>query len=149
MAPTALIPFTSTAPLRDQLARLETAIRTSGSVRELLVFHHFTPGIYARELHIPKGTVLIGKIHKHTNLNIISKGDISVLTDSGIQRLGLGTHLVSSAGIQRAGYAHEDTIWTTIHGTDETDLAIIEAQFTTQTEAEYHAFCQSLAPGGA
>lgn len=149
MASNVSAPFSGTALHGEQLARLETAIRCSGTVRELSVFHHFSKGIYARELHIPKGTVLVGKIHKHPNLNIISKGDISVLTDSGIQRLGLGTHLVSCAGIQRAGYAHEDTIWTTIHGTDETDLALIEAHFIAQNEAEYLAFCQSLTTGAA
>ncbi|MEN9867514.1 MAG: hypothetical protein RL748_3104 [Pseudomonadota bacterium] len=140
MASNVSAPFSGTALHGEQLTRLEAAIRCSGTVRELSVFHHFSKGIYARELHIPKGTVLLGKIHKHPNLNIISKGDISVLTDSGIQRLGLGTHLVS-------GYAHEATIWTTIHGTDETDPALIEAQFIAQNEAEYLAFCQSLTTG--
>lgn len=135
--------FRGTGSTRDKLARLASALR-AGSPIDLPVFHHFSRGVYARELHIPKGTVLVGKIHKHTNLNIISRGDISVLTDDGIQRLGIGTHLVSSAGVQRAGYAHEDTIWTTIHGTDETDLAKIEAKFIAQDYAEYEAFCALL-----
>ena len=42
--------------------------------------HHFTPKdekygccTYAREMFIPKGTLIIGKIHRHQHLNFISK----------------------------------------------------------------------------
>ena len=31
---------------------------------ELKVIHHFSKGVYARELHIPAGIILTGQIHK-------------------------------------------------------------------------------------
>ena len=36
---------------------------------------------------------------------------------------------VSPPGTQRAGIVHEDTVWICIHGTNSTDLDIIEKEF--------------------
>jgi len=111
---------------------------------DLPVTHHFSKGVYARELFIPKDTVLTGKIHKHTNLNIISQGDMSVLTEDGIKRVKAPFTIVSPAGTKRIAYAHEDTIWTTIHGTEEIDLEKIEHEFVVETDAEYLSFVETL-----
>jgi hypothetical protein len=121
-----------TRPTRESLLAMESAMREMPQV-ELEVVHHFSPGIYARELRIPKGTILTGKIHRHEHLNIISQGDITVLTESGMQRITAPHTLLSLPGIKRAGYAHEDTVWTTIHATDETDLAKLEELFIAPT----------------
>lgn len=88
--------------------------------------HYFAKGLYVRELFIPKGTLFTGKIHKTEHINIIPKGDITVWTESGMQRLN-GPHIfVSQPGTKRVGLAHEDTIWVNIHHTFETDLSKIE-----------------------
>ena len=57
---------------------------------------------------------------------IISKGDISVATKDGIKRVQAPHTFVSKAGIQKVVFAHEDTIWTTIHATNETDIDKLE-----------------------
>lgn len=111
---------------------------------ECPVTHHFSQGVYARQILIPKGTVLTGKIHKYPQLNICSKGELSVLTEDGVKRVGAGFHVVSPAGTKRIAYAHEDTIWTTIHGTEENDLEIIESYFIAQDDAEYLEHCRLL-----
>lgn len=102
-----------------------------------VTIHHFSEGLYARELHIPKGTLLTGKIHKHEHLNIISQGDISVLTEGGVKRIKAPFTLVSPAGVKRVGYTHEDTVWTTIHATDERDLEKIEEHFIAKSFDEF------------
>lgn len=129
--------------IRDKVSHLEAVMREGPTV-EIEVRHHFSKGVYAREIFIPKGTVLVGKIHKHENLNIISQGDISVLTENGMERLKAPFTLVSPPGTKRAGFAHEDTVWLSIHGTDETDVDKIELEFIAQNEAEYIEFCKSL-----
>lgn len=95
---------------------------------DLPLKHWFSEGLYAREIFIPKGTLLIGKIHAHPNLNIISQGDISVLTEHGAMRIKAPYTVISPPLTKRVGYAHEDTVWTTIHATAETDPERIEAQ---------------------
>lgn len=111
--------------------------------RELEVKHYFSHGIYARELYIPRDTILVGKLHKFSQLNILSKGDISVLIDEEVKRIQAPYTIVSSAGTKRIAYAHEDTVWLTIHGTDETNIDIIEEMFTASSEQEYLDFVNS------
>ena len=48
---------------------------------ELPPKHSFSPGIYVRELAIPEGTLLIGKIHKHRHVNEDDGQDIKVIED--------------------------------------------------------------------
>jgi len=90
--------------------------------------HFFIDGVYAREIFIPAGTIVVGKLHKTDHLNIISKGTIIVLTEEGMKEVSAPCTLVSSSGIKRVGLAVTDTVWTTIHSNPEniTDLQEIE-----------------------
>jgi hypothetical protein len=38
------------------------------------IYHHFAPGVYLREMHIPQGTVAIGHYHKTRHFCVLSKG---------------------------------------------------------------------------
>lgn len=125
--------------LRAKVHRAEAVMKTFPQV-EMPVTNHFAQGVYARELFIPKDTILTGKIHKYSQLNILSQGEISVMTETGIKRVKAPFHIVSPPGTKRIAYAHEDCVWTTIHGTLETDLEKIEEHFIAQTENEYLEF---------
>lgn len=83
--------------------------------------HHFAPGIYMRELRIPKGICLTGKIHKTEHLNILSQGVLTVWTEDGMKTLMASTVIKSMPGIKRAGFAHEDSVWITVHLNPEED----------------------------
>jgi quercetin dioxygenase-like cupin family protein len=102
---------------------------TPGNTDELCpVTHHHAPGLYAREIFIPAGVLIVGKIHKHSHVNTISKGRVIVATEFGTQELVAPVTFVSVPGTKRAVVAQEDTIWTTYHPTEETDLAKIEEE---------------------
>ena len=107
---------------------------------DLPIKHYFSPGLYARELFIPAGTLLTGKVHKFEHLNIMSQGDMSVLTENGIKRVQAPFTIVSPAGTKRIAFAHTDTVWTTIHATEETDLDKIEDLLVANSDAEYSEF---------
>lgn len=109
----------------------------------LFVKHHFSKDVYARELHIPKGVTLTGKIHKFENLNILIKGKIKVLIDNTIQIVEAPFIVVSPAGTKRIAYALEDCIWITIHGTAEKNVDEIEKQFIAENEKDYLQFINS------
>lgn len=90
-------------------------------------YHHFAPGTYAREMHIPPNVYIVGKLHRHAHLNIISKGSIWVVTEhEGVQKLKAPCTFVSTEGTKRVVLAETDTVWTTIHPTELTDLTEIE-----------------------
>ena len=90
--------------------------------------HTFVDGAYVREITMPKGALIISKIHKITHPYFILKGDVSVLTEEGIFRLKAPYSGVTKAGTKRVLYIHEDTVWTTIHVTKHRDLKKIENQ---------------------
>lgn len=113
-------------PMREKIDRLEAYMRDMPQ-REIETVHRFGGGIYAREITIPAGTLLTGKIHKTEHMNIVSKGRIVVWTEDGMKEVAAPFTMVSSPGSKRVGYALEDTVWTTLHATHERDLAKLEA----------------------
>lgn len=118
---------------------LENAMRANLDLLDIdsLTFHHFALGTYAREIRIPAGSLVTGKIHKTRHINIISAGIISVWSEvEGVRHIVAPYTFVAEPGTRRVGYAHEDTVWTTIHATDETDLAKIEAEFIEPHDSE-------------
>jgi hypothetical protein len=96
--------------------------------------HTFLDGMYMREMFIPKGALVIGKFHKQSCMNLVSKGDISILTEAGSARVKAGHSAVSPAGTQKVGYAHEDTVFVNVFRTDETDVSVIEDVLAFTTE---------------
>ena len=106
----------SAKQLRKEILRIEAKMMAmTESQLDLPVVNHFYPGVYARELTIPKGTLLTGKIHRFEHLCVISKGDISVLSEDGFKRIKAPFTFVSKPGVKRLAYVHDETIWTTFH----------------------------------
>lgn len=91
--------------------------------------HRFTPGLYVREIFIPAGTLLTSKIHKTEHPFVISQGVISVWSeDRGVEHLYAPHTGITKPGTRRVLYAHTDTVWTTFHPSEETDVGTLEAQ---------------------
>lgn len=144
-----MLPTAPDSVMREKVNRAEDLMLAYGEPAEIPVHNYFANpgtarGVYAREITIPAGTLLTGKIHKYEQINILSKGDISVLTEEGVVRVQAPCTIVSPAGTKRIAYAHTDCVWTTIHGTELTDLEAIEAQFIAQTEQEYLDFVRAI-----
>lgn len=91
-----------------------------------------------REIHLPADSVVVGRIHRHDHLNIISKGRVTVFTEFGIEDISAPATFLSRAGTKRVVHTHEDCIWTTIHPNkdNETDTAILEERYTSADYAE-------------
>ena len=101
------------------------------------VKHHFAPGVYSREMLIPKGKIIVSKIHRHEHHSFLMKGEITVVSEyGGIQRLKAPMVILSKPGAKRIGFAHEDTIWVTVHPTKETDLKKIEEEVIAKSYEE-------------
>lgn len=91
---------------------------------EIHVSHYFTPGVYAREITIPKGTVLVGAMHRDQNLAILSKGCMKLLTDDSTVIINAGDPPINCAAERaNAAVALEDSVWTNFfpNPTNETD----------------------------
>ena len=122
----------SSADIRERIFGLQSRLQDCPQM-ECPLKHHFSEGSYGREILLPKGTLAVGKIHKHGHITVVSQGDCSVLTESGVERIKAPFTFVSKPGVKRVVYAHEDTIWTTVHVTEETDLEKIEDEVIAKT----------------
>lgn len=90
--------------------------------RECPLVHRFTPGLYIREIFMPKDTILTSLLHLTTHPFFVLQGDVSVYYHGvPAQRYKAPYTGITEAGTRRMLYTHEDTIWTTCHVTDLTD----------------------------
>lgn len=90
--------------------------------RECPLVHKFTPGLYIREIFMPKDTILTSLLHLTTHPFFVLQGDVSVYCHGVLtQRYKAPYTGITEAGTRRMLYTHEDTIWTTCHVTDLTD----------------------------
>ena len=123
---------------RGSIIALEKAIRSELPLIDGEVINHHSHGVYGRELRVPAGSVVVGHIHKFTNMNVLLEGEMSVVTEDGVKRVGPGFLVISPPGTKRAAYAHTDCRWLTVHGTHETDVNRIEAEFIVHTTTTNH-----------
>lgn len=115
--------------MRAKVEALQDAMTDMPQV-ECPIRHFFAPGLYAREMTIPKGVTAVGAVHKTKHLTTISKGRILMMTDDGVMEITAPYTAISEAGIKRAAFALEDTVMTCYHPTDETDLDKLAVQLT-------------------
>lgn len=102
---------------RERVLALE-AIGLSSPPVEIELHHHFTNGVYAREMRVPAGIAMTGKVHLFESINILVKGTVRVLTDKGHEDLSAPMTFVSPPGTKRGGVMLTDCIWITICRTD-------------------------------
>lgn len=120
------------AERREQISQLAQAVLGIGGTTDTgsicPVKHRFAPGLYCREIFIPKGALIVGKIHATSHFNTILQGECKVITTTEKKHIKAPDTWITEAGEQKAVYALEDVIWQTYHVTDSTDLKEIEAQ---------------------
>jgi len=92
------------------------------------VTHRFTKGCYLREILMPAGTRIIGKIHATEHFNILLTGKVTVVTAEGSEYIEAPYTFVSKAGVQKVVFIHEDCLWQTVHVTDKTNIEEIEKE---------------------
>jgi hypothetical protein len=123
---------------RQKILALEAELARLPSIEPFVTLNEFfAPGQYAREFKLaarPWGddrqAVVIGKIHRHAHVNVVSKGRCTVYTEDGLMEVQAPMTFISAPGTKRVVVIHEDLVWTTVHHnpTDETDLARLEAE---------------------
>lgn len=96
---------------------------------DLPVTHRFTPGLYAREIAMPAGSLIVSKIHKTEHPFVVLSG-VAVVWDerNGVQTLTAGQVGITQPGTRRILFIREDCRWITFHPTQETAVDRIEDQ---------------------
>lgn len=136
-------------PTFEEIVELEQLMLQCGERVDVKTRHLFAPGIYAREITIPPGVAVIGKLHKTEHISIVSKGRILVVSTTSKAVIEAPHSFVAPAGMKRYGLALTETVWTTFHPTTSRDLAEIEDQFIAKSADELVEFArkEALCPG--
>lgn len=117
---------------RAKIDSLEDAMRGLNNqvpVASFVTNHFFTDtGLYAREIVLPKGTLISGKIKKHQYITVVSAGFVSIASEGGMEHIRAPYTMVDQPNQKRIVLAHEDSVITTIHRCEATDLEEVEAE---------------------
>lgn len=128
---------------RERILSLEKALKIlpdSYGMKEFnegKIHHHFGTGVYGRELFIPKGNIIVSKIHRGKTFNVIARGKIAVICPNNGYNVYEGPYcFVSEPFTKRVVISLEDTLWITSHGTNKTDLDEIEEEIIAKDFSE-------------
>lgn len=130
LTPSNIYPIIKKSPTSQDIRAFQEILFSFPQI-DLDVRNHHSEGQYVREMRIPKGAYVIGKEHKTRHLNILTTGHMIVWSVHGRLDLSAANGPViyeSPAGVKKVGYALEDSVWLTLHPTDEVDQDRLEFQ---------------------
>lgn len=90
------------------------------------IVHHFSDGLYAKEIRVQAGQAILKHTHDFSHLSILAKGKVAVLVGDEIQIVHAPACLEIKAGITHGVKAIDDCVWYCIHATDETDSSKVD-----------------------
>jgi hypothetical protein len=90
------------------------ALRTFPQVK-CPVVNRFAPGIYARELTMPAGAIVVGKEHRTEHLNVMLTGRATLLIDGEPVEAVAPFVCKSKARTMKVAMIHEEVRWLTVH----------------------------------
>ena len=114
---------------------LQDIIKDNAPAVPMPVSHHFAPHVYVRQIFMPAGTLVIGKMHRTEHFNIITAGIVRLLNDDdSISEVTAGDIFTSKPGVKKVLYIVEDTKWVTVHPTESTDMQVLEKELIVPEE---------------
>ena len=121
--------------IRNSITALQATLQAdpeSLTAKDFETEHLFAQGLYSRVTAFPKGSGVVGKIHRESHLLIMLKGKCLVASTEGKVLMEAPFITVAKSGIQRVGIALSDCIFVTVHATELTDLTQIETKLIAQ-----------------
>lgn len=112
--------------MRDKIKKLMEAFKAINpegvtTAAEYPLHHEIRNGVYVRTIFMPKGHLVIGKIHRYENVTIIKKGGAFVVSENHpkVQVFAAGDQIVIPPMNANVLITFDDTEWTTIHPLSE------------------------------
>lgn len=98
------------------------------------VMHHFSPGVYMREVTMQPDTFAIGHYQKTEHLNIMLTGKVLMVNEDGTTTMLEAPQMFVSPPGRKIGYVFEKMSWLNVYPTNETDIDILESMFLDKSE---------------
>jgi len=107
--------------------------------------HFFMDGVYVREMTMYKDTIVVGAIHKHLHMCFLLTGKITVVNEEETVDHIAPCFIVSTPGIKRVLYAHEDSIWYNTHKnpSNTEDVEELEKDIVAISYKEYEQYIKN------
>lgn len=117
------------AERRAAIAAVEAAMEKCPQVEQPLE-HQFAPGLYARKIVNPKGSLIATKIHKQANFSFVLRGRLGVITEDGIKTIQAPAFFRTEPGTKRLIFAQEEVEFITVHPNQDNteDLELLESR---------------------
>lgn len=93
---------------------------------DLKIQHHFSAGLYAKKMEIPKDHYIVSHKHTYDHMSILASGKVMVEANDIKTEYTAPACINILAGTYHAIVALEDSYWYCIHATSETDIAMID-----------------------
>lgn len=93
---------------------------------DLHIKHYFSSGLYAKQMHIPKGYVVGTHKHKFSHISVLGSGSVIVETDNSSKEYTSPACIEILANVEHRITALENVTWFCIHATDEKDEKLID-----------------------
>lgn len=104
---------------------------------EMPLTHYFVGDLYAREIFMPAGALVVGQIHKHDTISFVSQGEAIIFSSAaGVSRVTAPKTFMSAAGTRRVLLILKDMIFSTVHITKERDPIKLREQFSVGSAEE-------------
>jgi len=101
---------------------------------ECPITHLFGPGIYIRQIFLPKNTYAMGHAHKRESINMLLSGSLTMLED-GVSRLITAPYFFVGKACRKMVFAIEDSVFQNIFATTETDIEKLEDMLVDKSNA--------------
>ena len=111
----------------------------------LSIKHYFMDGVYVREMFMKKDSAVIGAIHKHLHMCFLLQGKVTVANEEETIDHIAPCFIVSTPGIKRVLYAHEDSIWYNTHKnpSNTEDVDQLEKEIVAVNYEEYEQYIKN------
>ena len=133
----------------NKVETLENAMLASDDVRiakgnsnMFPLKHSFSEGVYIREMFMPQGGLVIGKLYKISHTWFLLSGELEVATDEGNEYYIGPCYVNAPEGTKRVLHAVSDVIFVNVYPNPEniTDTDKLEEILTCSSYKEYEEY---------
>lgn len=116
---------------QDSISQLQEIMKDFPKA-DVVTRHHFSDGMYAREMVMPPGGLVVGATHKTKHLFTVVSGECEVSSTTERETITAPYLGETIPGTQRVIYSATGCTWITYHPTHLTDIKEIEAALIEQ-----------------
>ena len=93
---------------------------------DLKIRHHFSSGLYAKQMFLPAQHFAVTHAHEYDHFSILASWRVTVTVDDVPTEYVGPACIEIKAGEHHTIVAHEDAVWFCIHATDVADPDIVD-----------------------